>query len=109
MNRKLIISQIHIGYIPNGEIIGLSKIARITNVFARRLQVQERLTSEIATAIMNVLKPRGVFVVVVAVHLCMAMRGVEQTSSATTTSCALGCFEHESKLCNEFFGLVNMK
>ncbi|KAJ6780547.1 hypothetical protein PWT90_06635 [Aphanocladium album] len=97
-----------VGYIPNGKIIGLSKIPRIASVFARRLQVQERLTFEVASSLNTVLKPHGVMVVMRAAHLCMAMRGVEQADSLTTTSSALGCFESDPNLRSEFLNLVNM-
>jgi GTP cyclohydrolase I len=82
----------HVGYIPNGKVIGLSKIPRIVDAFARRLQVQERLTHEIAAAIQDAIKPQGVGVVVEAYHLCMMMRGVEKQHSFTITSSMQGCF-----------------
>jgi GTP cyclohydrolase I len=98
----------HIGYIPNSRVVGLSKLPRIAKMFSRRLQIQERLTKEVANAIMDVLKPQGVAVVMEAKHLCMVMRGVEQTATATITSCVLGCFERSSKTRNEFLSLLRL-
>src|SRR6185369_10538120 len=80
----------HVAYIPNGRIVGLSKLARLVDCFARRLQVQERMTVQIANAIRDVLQPKGVGVVIQAAHLCMMMRGVEKQNSSTVTSCLLG-------------------
>lgn len=97
----------HIAYIPNGRILGLSKLPRIVDMFARRLQVQERLTGEIAHAIQSVLEPRGVGVVVEASHLCMMMRGVEKQNSVTITSALLGAFRDDPKTRQEFMGLVH--
>jgi len=96
----------HIAYLPNGRIIGLSKLARIVDVFARRLQVQERMTREIAEAIENHLKPHGVAVVIEAQHLCMMMRGVEKQNSLATTSAMLGTFKENTATRAEFFGLL---
>jgi GTP cyclohydrolase I len=96
----------HVAYIPNGKIVGLSKIARVVDVFARRLQVQERLTMQVAHAIDEVLKPRGVAVVVEAAHLCMMMRGVEKQNSSTVTSCLLGLFRSDERTRAEFLKLV---
>ncbi|MCX6135254.1 MAG: GTP cyclohydrolase I FolE [Ignavibacteriales bacterium] len=96
----------HIAYIPNGKIIGLSKLPRVVEVFARRLQVQERLTQEIAETIFKYLKPRGVGVVMEARHLCMMMRGVEQHDSAATTSAMLGSFRDDVKTRTEFLTLL---
>lgn len=96
----------HVAYIPDGKIIGLSKIPRIVDVFARRLQVQERLTSEVAKALLDVLQPKGVGVVVEAQHLCMMMRGVQKQGSSTLTSCLLGAFRDDARTRNEFLGLV---
>ena len=96
----------HVAYIPNGHIVGLSKIPRIVDVFARRLQVQERLTEEIASAIDDVLKPTGVGVVVEAFHLCMMMRGVEKQNSKTITSAVRGAFQDDSKTREEFLYLA---
>jgi GTP cyclohydrolase I len=98
--------RVHVAYIPEGRIIGLSKIPRIVDVFARRLQVQERLTQQIAQAIQEVLAPKGVGVVAHASHLCMMMRGVQKQNSAAMTSCLLGCFRSDPKTRNEFLGLV---
>jgi len=96
----------HVAYIPKGKIIGLSKIARVVDVFAHRLQIQERLTDEVADALMRVLEPRGVGVVVEASHLCMMMRGVEKQHSKTVTSSLRGCFlAGETK--DEFLKLVH--
>lgn len=102
------VGKMHIGYIPSDTVIGLSKLPRIANMYARRLQIQERLTKEVAEAIMDILKPQGVAVVMESSHLCMVMRGVQQTSSSTITSCVLGCFERKSKTRNEFFSLVGL-
>ena len=96
----------HIGYVPNGKVLGLSKLARIADMFARRLQVQERLTNEIAKAIMDVLNPDGVAVVMEAQHLCMMMRGVEKQTSKTVTSAMHGIFRHYDATRTEFLELV---
>jgi GTP cyclohydrolase IA len=96
----------HVAYIPDGHIVGLSKIPRIVDVFARRLQVQERLTEEIASAIDDVLKPTGVGVVIEAYHLCMMMRGVEKQNSKTITSALRGGFKDDSKTREEFLYLA---
>jgi GTP cyclohydrolase I len=98
--------RVHVAYIPDGKIIGLSKIPRIVDVFARRLQVQERMTVQIAQAIDDVLAPKGVGVVADASHLCMMMRGVQKQNSSTMTSCLLGAFRSDSRTRNEFLGLV---
>ncbi|KAK1762201.1 GTP cyclohydrolase I [Phialemonium atrogriseum] len=100
--------KMHIGYIPANAVIGISKLPRIAEMFSRRLQIQERLTREVANAIMEVLKPQGVAVVMESSHLCMVMRGVEKTSSTTITSCVLGCFERKEKTRNEFLSLVGV-
>jgi GTP cyclohydrolase I len=99
----------HIAYIPNGKIVGLSKLPRIVDMFARRLQVQERLTEEIATAIEDVLQPLGVGVVVEAAHLCMMMRGVEKQSSKTITSALRGSFRSDPRTRDEFLSLARGK
>jgi GTP cyclohydrolase I len=96
----------HVAYIPNGRIVGLSKLPRIVEVFARRLQVQERLTEEIAQAIDDVLKPAGVGVVIEAVHLCMMMRGVEKQNSKTLTSALRGTFRDDARTRDEFLRLA---
>ncbi len=98
--------RVHVAYIPDGRIIGLSKIPRIVDVFARRLQVQERMTQQIAQALQDTLSPKGVGVVAHAYHLCMMMRGVEKQNSAAMTSCLLGAFRNDPKTRNEFLGLV---
>ncbi len=96
----------HIAYIPQGKVIGLSKIPRIVDVFARRLQVQERLTREVAEAVENAIHPQGVAVILEAQHLCMMMRGVEKQSSRTVTSAMLGVFKSQMQTRNEFLSLV---
>jgi GTP cyclohydrolase IA len=96
----------HVAYIPDGKILGLSKVARIVDVFARRLQVQERLTDQIADAIMTVLKPSGVGVVIEAAHFCMMMRGVEKQNSRTVTSALRGIFRDDKKTRDEFLRLA---
>jgi GTP cyclohydrolase I len=97
---------VHVAYIPDGKIVGLSKLARITDVFARRLQVQERMTVQIAEAIQEILSPKGVGVVADAAHLCMMMRGVQKQNSSTMTSCLLGSFRSDFRTRNEFLGFV---
>ena len=99
--------KIHIAYIPNGKIIGLSKIPRLVEVFARRLQVQERLTRQIADSLYETLQPKGVAVVCEAQHLCMMMRGVEKQNSVATTSEMLGIFRSNEKTRNEFLTLIS--
>ncbi|HEU5467085.1 MAG TPA: GTP cyclohydrolase I FolE [Gemmatimonadales bacterium] len=96
----------HVAYLPNGKIVGLSKIPRVVDVFARRLQVQERLTDQVADALMRVLEPLGVGVVIEAYHLCMMMRGVEKQNSKTITSALRGAFRDDAKTREEFLGLV---
>ncbi|MBI2071702.1 MAG: GTP cyclohydrolase I FolE [Gemmatimonadetes bacterium] len=97
----------HVAYLPNGKIIGLSKIPRIVDVFARRLQVQERMTDDIADALMRVLDPLGVGVVIEAYHLCMMMRGVEKQNSKTVTSALRGAFRDDHKTRDEFLRLAH--
>lgn len=98
----------HVAYIPNGKIVGLSKIPRIVDAFARRLQVQERLTNEIRDCIQDVLKPKGVAVVIEASHMCMQMRGVQKQNSTTTSSSFTGAFEKDSTR-KEFISLLSAK
>jgi GTP cyclohydrolase I len=99
----------HIAYIPDKKIIGLSKLARITDHFARRLQVQERLTTQIAQSIEEILQPIGVGVVMEAQHLCMMMRGVQKQNSYATTSALRGIFKSDSRTRNEFLNLIGKK
>lgn len=96
----------HIAYIPDGKVIGLSKLPRLVDIYARRLQVQERLTAEIAAAVQKLLKPKGVAVVVQAAHLCMMMRGVQKQHSKAITSCMLGGFKRDSRTRAEFLNLI---
>ncbi len=99
--------RVHVAYIPKGRIVGLSKVARVVDVFARRLQVQERMTEQIAQAIEEVLDPTGVGVIVEAHHLCMMMRGVEKQNSKTITSALLGCFRDDARTRDEFLRLAH--
>jgi GTP cyclohydrolase I len=101
------IGRAHVAYIPNGKIVGLSKVARVVEVFARRLQVQERLTDQIAEALQSTLAPAGVGVVIEAYHLCMMMRGVEKQNSKTVTSSVLGAFREDARTRDEFLRLVH--
>ncbi len=100
------IGKAHVAYIPNGKVIGLSKVARIVDVFARRLQIQEQLTTQVADAIMEALHPDGVAVVIEAKHLCMMMRGVQKQNSTMTTSCLLGSFKDDARTRAEFLALL---
>ena len=100
------IGRAHVAYIPNGKVIGLSKVARIVVVFARRLQIQENLTTQIAESLMKCLEPSGVAVVVEAKHLCMMMRGVEKQNSVMKTSCLLGTFKEDARTRSEFLSLL---
>src|SRR2546425_2703118 len=100
------IGRAHVAYIPNGKVIGLSKVARIVDVFARRLQIQENLTTQIAESLMRCLEPSGVAVVVEAKHLCMMMRGVEKQNSVMKTSCLLGTFKDDARTRSEFLSLL---
>ena len=100
------IGRAHVAYIPNGKVIGLSKVARIVDVFARRLQIQENLTTQIAESLMKCLEPSGVAVVVEAKHLCMMMRGVEKQNSVMKTSCLLGTFKEDARTRSEFLSLL---
>ena len=101
--------KVHIAYIPNGKVIGLSKLPRLVDIYSRRLQVQERMTTEIAETLMKVIQPQGVGVVVEARHLCMMMRGVEKQHSATVTSAMFGCFRDEKETREEFLSLIRPK
>ena len=102
-----IIGRVHVAYIPNGKVVGLSKIPRVVNVFARRMQIQEQLTEQIADAIMDTIQPKGVAVVIQARHMCMEMRGVEKINSTTTSSALRGLFKKDEKTRSEFFSLIN--
>ena len=99
----------HVAYIPDGKIIGLSKIPRIVDMFSRRLQVQERMTKEIATMLQDTLKPKGVAVIIEGQHMCMQMRGVQNKNSYASTSHMLGIFREDSKTRKEFLNLVNLR
>ncbi|KAI9675851.1 MAG: GTP cyclohydrolase 1 [Trizodia sp. TS-e1964] len=101
--------KMHIGYIPNHRVLGLSKFARIAEMFSRRLQVQERLTKQVALALTEVLRPQGVAVVMESSHLCMVMRGVQKTGATTTTSCMLGNMRSSAKTREEFLSLLNRR
>ncbi|GMT09805.1 hypothetical protein PFISCL1PPCAC_1102 [Pristionchus fissidentatus] len=98
--------KVHIGYLPNKKVLGLSKLARIVDMFSRRLQVQERLTKQIATAMVQAVQPTGVAVVIEASHMCMVMRGVQKINATTTTSCMLGVFRDDPKTREEFLNLI---
>lgn len=100
------VGKAHVAYLPNGKIIGLSKIARVVEIYARRLQVQERLTKQIAETLEECLKPLGVAVVIQAEHLCMQMRGVQKQNSSMVTSAMLGAFKHEPATRSEFMAIV---
>ena len=101
--------KVHVAYIPNGKVIGLSKIPRLIEIFSRRLQIQERLTTQIAEAIQNTVEPQGVGVVIEARHLCMMMRGVEKQHSSAVTSSMLGCFRNEEETRTEFLSLIRQR
>ena len=101
--------KVHVAYIPNGKVIGLSKIPRLIEIFSRRLQIQERLTTQIAETIQKVVQPQGVGVVIEARHLCMMMRGVEKQHSAAVTSSMLGCFRDEQETRTEFLSLIRQR
>jgi GTP cyclohydrolase I len=99
--------KVHVAYIPNGKVIGLSKIPRLIEIFSRRLQIQERLTTQIAETIQKAIEPQGVGVVIEARHLCMMMRGVEKQHSQAVTSSMLGCFRNEQETRTEFLSLIH--
>ena len=99
----------HVAYIPNGKIIGLSKLPRIVDIFSKRLQVQERLTTQIAECLMEALNPKGVAVVIEALHLCMSMRGVKKSEAYTITSAMLGAFRKDARSRSEFLSLIRLK
>jgi GTP cyclohydrolase I len=101
--------KVHVAYIPNGKVIGLSKLPRLIELFSRRLQIQERLTTQIAETIQRVIEPQGVGVVIEARHLCMMMRGVEKQHSAAVTSSMLGCFRNEQETRSEFLSLIRQR
>ncbi len=102
-----IIGRAHVAYIPDGKVVGLSKIPRIVNVFARRLQIQEQMTEQIADAISETIQPKGVAVVLHARHMCMEMRGVEKINSTTVSSALRGLFKSDQRTRNEFYNLIN--
>lgn len=102
-----IIGRAHVAYIPDGKVVGLSKIPRVVDVFARRMQIQEQLTEQIADALMKSIAPKGVAVVLQARHMCMEMRGVEKINSTTTSSALRGLFKKDEKTRMEFFNLIN--
>lgn len=102
-----IIGRAHVAYIPDGKVVGLSKIPRIVNVFARRLQIQEQMTEQIADAILETIQPKGVAVVVHARHMCMEMRGVQKINSTTVSSALRGLFKSDQRTRNEFYNIVN--
>jgi GTP cyclohydrolase IA len=101
--------KVHVAYIPHGKVIGLSKIPRLIEIFSRRLQIQERLTTQIAESIQKAIEPLGVGVVIEARHLCMMMRGVEKQHSSAVTSSMLGCFRDEQETRTEFLSLIRNK
>jgi GTP cyclohydrolase I len=102
-----IIGRVHVAYIPDGKVVGLSKIPRIVNVFARRLQIQEQMTEQIADAISETIKPKGVAVVVHARHMCMEMRGVQKINSTTVSSALRGLFKSDQRTRTEFYNIIN--
>ena len=102
-----IIGRAHVAYIPDGKVVGLSKIPRIVNVYARRLQIQEQMTEQIADAILDTIKPKGVAVVIHARHMCMEMRGVQKINSTTVSSALRGLFKKDERTRSEFYNLIN--
>ena len=103
------VGKAHVAYLPNGKVVGLSKIPRLVDIYARRLQVQERLTVQIAEAIRDVVNPRGVGVIIEAEHFCMMMRGVEKQNSIAVTSCMLGAFRDQLQTREEFLALIHRR
>jgi len=102
-----IIGRVHVAYIPDGKVVGLSKIPRIVNIFARRLQIQEQMTEQIADAITEIIAPKGVAVVIHARHMCMEMRGVQKINSTTVSSALRGLFKSDTRTRNEFYNIIN--
>jgi GTP cyclohydrolase I len=102
-----IIGRVHVAYIPDGKVVGLSKIPRIVDVFARRLQIQEQMTEQIADAILDTIHPKGVAVVVHARHMCMEMRGVQKINSTTVSSALRGLFKSDQRTRSEFYNIIN--
>ena len=103
-----IIGRAHIAYIPNNRVVGISKLARVTDIFAKRLQIQEKMTAQIANSIENVLKPKGIAVVIDASHQCMTTRGVNKPESSTVTSAMRGVFKDNPRTRNEFLSFINL-
>ena len=103
-----IIGRAHIAYIPNNRVVGISKLARVVDIFAKRLQIQEKMTAQIANAIENVLKPKGIAVVIDASHQCMTTRGVNKPESSTVTSAMRGVFKDNPRTRNEFLSFINL-
>jgi len=102
-----IIGRVHVAYIPDGKVVGLSKIPRIVNIFARRLQIQEQMTEQIADAITDIIAPQGVAVVIHARHMCMEMRGVQKINSTTVSSALRGLFKSDTRTRSEFYNIIN--
>jgi GTP cyclohydrolase I len=102
-----IIGRVHVAYIPDGKVVGLSKIPRMVNIYARRLQIQEQMTEQIADAILETIQPKGVGVVVEARHMCMEMRGVEKINSTTVSSALRGLFKSDARTREEFMSMIN--
>ena len=102
-----IIGRVHVAYIPDGKVVGLSKIPRMVNIYARRLQIQEQMTEQIADAILETIQPKGVGVIVEARHMCMEMRGVEKINSTTVSSALRGLFKSDARTREEFMSMVN--
>ncbi len=102
-----IIGRVHVAYIPDGKVVGLSKIPRVVNIFARRLQIQEQMTEQIADAIKDIISPKGVAVVIHARHMCMEMRGVQKINSTTVSSALRGLFKSDTRTRSEFYNIIN--